>query len=78
LQYSLCTCVLENDTTSDELQNSVKKLGKLCKSTQIVREHTNSGEDNIDKVPIEVCDDHYELFLIRLHHLQSYQNQVHT
>ena len=33
-----------------ELQNAVKKLDQLCKSTQIVRDYVTTGEDIIDKV----------------------------
>ena len=44
--------IIENDIMFGELKNAVKKLDKLCKSTQIVRENVTTGEDIIDKVYI--------------------------
>ena len=38
--------ILGQDTMIDQLQNSVKRLNKLCKSTQIIRKYS-TGEDSI-------------------------------
>ena len=42
--------IIANNIMFDELQNAVKKLDQLCKSTQIVRDYVTTGEDIIDKV----------------------------
>lgn len=49
-QYNYFVTIIANDIMFVELQNAVKKLDQLCKSTQIVRDHVTTGEDIIDKV----------------------------
>ena len=58
--------IIGNDVMFDELQNAVKKLDQLCKSTKIVREYISNGEDIIDKVfSYTICDNiYYKLFLL--------------